>query len=703
MTSEPRRPHPGTRSPPATPRPRRTVALGLTPTMSGFLLTFIWASLPVSLQIGAAGFRDLGLGSGLATTMSWLIAFGALALVPLTLVLARYRPGAVRGLVTGLSLVLTGSLLISSITRPLEFLLFAAAELWLLSAIYGWFVSAESQEPTPARAFQDAVAHTRGAVMGAAGVWLVALLLGSETLDVRVALFAAPTVAALVTILEREASLGARVTAAGAALLGLLPFFVDAQATLLAAPALVTLVILSQRRRAEALRLGDLGDGVGLEVLLLDPAKSIVAAFLVGGLVGGGLLALPIASATGEALPFVDALFTSFSAICVTGLVVVDTPLAFSDFGHVVILSLIQIGGLGIMTFSTAAIVLLGQRLSLRHEAAAATVLNATDRRRIGGILRTVVVVTLSLELVGAGLLTLLFTAGGEELGPALWRATFTAISAFCNAGFSLQSDSLMAYQDHAGVLAVCGTLIFLGATGPLVVANLVTFARGGRLTWHSKLVLVTSVGLTAFAFVFILSVEWTQTLDGLGIGDRISNALFHAVSLRTAGFNAIETAAVHPATYLLTLPLMIIGGNPGSTAGGIKTTTFAVLVLLVRSAFRNEERVTAFGFEIDPAAIRKAAAVSFLGLGGVAALATGLTLTQDMSLELALFEASSAMGTCGLSVGGTAALDEVGKFMVMATIFAGRVGPLTLLVFLSSRAMARGTMRLPKTDVEIG
>jgi len=387
----------------------------------------------------------------------------------------------------------------------------------------------------------------------------------------------------------------------------------------------------------------------------------------------------------------------------VTGLGVVDTPTTFSAFGELVLVLLIQAGGLGIMTFSTAAVVLAGERLSMRHESAAASLLKAEDHSKIADLLRLTFKVTVVVEGVGILLLTGLFMLHGDGAATAAWRGLFTAISAFCNAGFALQSDSLIGYQGSPGVLGVVGLLIILGGTGPLVVAALVARARARtRLDLHARLVVATSLALLLAGFLLMAAAEWNHTLKGMSFTDKVMNALFLSVTPRTAGFNSIDYAAVTPATFTLTLLLMFVGGSPGSTAGGIKTTTLAVLVLLVRQAFRGDARVNAFGYSLKVEALREAVAVTVLSVVTVLGLLLSLNLTQAMPFDMALFESISAVGTVGLSVGGTARLDEVGKVLVTLGMLAGRVGPLTLLLVVANRRSRRLDWQ-PEARVDVG
>lgn len=688
--------------------------VGLPPVATGVVLTLAWALLPL-LEVWVApvlaGWLDALRGAGgaggvnavassenaaIALTAARIGAGVLIAVGPLTMAVAARWPGVARagvGVVIGLA---TGIIAATALDAPIRFLLAAATGMVGLAAVLGWFRVPPELADLHRRPASYA---TVGAVSGvfATGALVLAVDL-TGAWSGRAALAGAAASAA-VWLLLRAAGGARRVRAlAGVALgLSLLPLVPVADAALLALPALALLPVAAfAARRLVTLR------GRAPAGLPAPPAAALVAGtFLLGGFIGAVFLALPAASATATPLRFIDALFTSFSAICVTGLVVVDTPTALSGFGQTIVLLLIQLGGLGIMTFSTAAILLLGHRMSLSHETTVAHLVETSDRGRLGDQVRLIFRVTALCEGIGALLLTGLFVLGGDGLGTALWRGVFTSISAFCNAGFALQTDSLIGYAAAPGVLAVTGALIVLGGLGPILIALIVAGRRPVAI--GPRLALVTTGLLLAIGFVGFAAFEWDRTLASLSTGDKLMNALFQSITLRTAGFNSVDLAATHPATYTVMVLLMYIGGCPGSTAGGVKTTTIAVLVLLVRAAFRDVAHVEVYGHQIDPRAIRKATAVTFIGSTCAVLVLLSLVATQPMTLHVALFEAISALGTVGLSIGGTALLDEVGKLLITLAMFAGRVGPLTLLLVLAGRREARPDVRHPLSDVAVG
>jgi trk system potassium uptake protein len=438
-----------------------------------------------------------------------------------------------------------------------------------------------------------------------------------------------------------------------------------------------------------------------VDVVASHPARLLAVTFLVLCATGAVLLRLPVASAADHAIAGVDAVFTATSAVCVTGLIVLDTPNDFSFVGQLVIMVLIQLGGLGIMSFSTAAIAALGRRLSLRHEAAMAELLSG-DRSDMFGAIRRLLGVTFVSEGLGAIALWGLFRAQGDPVGVALWRGVFTSISAFCNAGFALQSDSLMPYAESPAIINVVAALILLGGLSPAVVVALPNLLRGRDLPLQVRMVLITSAGLLALGFVLLIGLEWSHSFGSLPWAHRVDAAWFQSVTLRTAGFNSVDFAALQPATLWVMLAFMFVGGSPGGTAGGVKTTTLAVLLLAVRGAWRGQWEATAFGRKLSKQTFYEAATIVTVAAIFVFAGVTAIAVTQAIPLEQTLFEVVSALGTVGLSVGATGMLDDVGKLIVVVCMFIGRIGPLTLFMFLRER-QAQVTWKLPETEVDVG
>lgn len=440
------------------------------------------------------------------------------------------------------------------------------------------------------------------------------------------------------------------------------------------------------------------------EPLLGHPERLFVGTFAALCAFGAILLALPQSASSGQGIGFSDAAFTATSAVCVTGLAVLDTPVDFSAFGQLVILVLIQVGGLGIMTFSTVALWALGRRMSLRHEGAVARLLSPQDHGRVFATATRVLQLTAVVEGLGAAVLSAGFMLEGDAPGRAIWRGLFTSISAFCNAGFALQSDSLVGYQQSPLVLHVVSALIVLGGLSPLALAALLALVRRSVVPMSAQagLGLVTTALLLFVGFGLILAFEWDASLRGLALPDKLHNAWFQSVTLRTAGFNSVDLTLVTPATYMLMLFWMFVGGSPGGTAGGVKTTTIAVLVLSVVGAIRGQWTLETFGKRVPSRTLARAISVVVIAAttGMLALLA--MLLTQNMPTKLAVFEVVSALGTAGLSIGGTAALDGIGKAIIIICMFVGRVGGLTLLLFMSTR-QAQPSIGRPEEEIDVG
>ena len=418
------------------------------------------------------------------------------------------------------------------------------------------------------------------------------------------------------------------------------------------------------------------------EPLLNHPARVLISTFLGLCLLGTLLLQLPWASTKGT-IPLVDAAFTSVSAVCVTGLTVLDTPRDFTLLGQAFLLLLIQCGGFGIMTISTVGLHALGKRLSLRQERLLTTLTDSSHSDLVAS-LALIVRFTLLVELAGAALLAGGFLAAGDALPRALWQGLFTAVSAFCNAGFALHSTNLVPFQTSPLVLHTVATLIILGGLAPATCLILPDWLRGRAIPLAPRIALMTTAALLVTGTVAFLVFEWDNSLAGLSLVDKLHNAWFQSVTLRTAGFNSVDLATVLGPTYLLMHVWMFIGGSPGGTAGGVKTTTIAVLALTFWTNITGHAEVIVQNRRIPQATINRA--VTLVGAGVLiwAAAALALQITQPLPARALLFETTSALGTVGLSLGITPSLDGIGKIIIMLTMFIGRVGPLTLFTLLS-------------------
>lgn len=426
-----------------------------------------------------------------------------------------------------------------------------------------------------------------------------------------------------------------------------------------------------------------------------SPARMSIAGFLVLILTGTGLLMLP-AAATGRRIGFIDALFTATSAGCVTGLSVMDTGGSLTLFGQGVLLGLIQLGGLGIMTVSILFILSAGRKPGIGGRVVIQDTFTHSGTRNPAAILKDVVGFTLLCEGIGAILLFLRFYPG-NNIAEALRLSLFHAVSAFCNAGFSLFSNNLMDFQGDWLVNLSISFLVIAGGIGFLVLSELkvrppMGKRRWSRLSLHSRLVIVTTILLLLAGFLSILFMEWNNTLKGLPPADRFLGAFFLSVSARTAGFNTLPMGNMANETLFVVIVLMFIGAGPGSCAGGIKSTTFATLVLWGVSGFRGQSRPQVFKRSIPPASIEKAVSVAMVGVlvvsvGTMALLMSEIgevphVMSRGKFLEL-FFEVVSAFGTAGLSMGITETLSTVGKLTLTAIMFLGRLGPLVVAMAL--------------------
>lgn len=424
----------------------------------------------------------------------------------------------------------------------------------------------------------------------------------------------------------------------------------------------------------------------------LSPAQFFTISVVALIALGTALLALP-AAAGRERLSLVDAAFTSTSAVCVTGLIVVDTPRELSLFGQIVVLALIQLGGLGYMTLTTVVAVAMGRRLTVQERLALHEALNTETLEGLGRFALAVLKLTLVFELTGAALLALWWW---HDLGPgrAAYFGLFHAVSAFNNAGFALFSDNLAGFRgDWLVNLVVCG-LIVCGGLGFVVLREL-RHARGlrfDRLSAHTRLVLVLTAVLIVGAAVTLFFLEGRNgaTLAGLPLHERLLASIFQAVSPRTAGFNTIDIGAMAPASLFLLIILMFIGASPGGTGGGVKTTTFGITVAALWAIVRGRDEATIFHRRIPRDGVTRAffiSLIAFLALNTIAGL---LLVIEGRQLLPTLFETTSAFGTVGLSMGEGGPLSLAGHFsasgklLLMAMMLAGRVGPLTLAVALA-------------------
>ncbi len=447
--------------------------------------------------------------------------------------------------------------------------------------------------------------------------------------------------------------------------------------------------------------------------------RLIPAFFITVIIIGSLLLWAPWSHRAGQSVHLLDAFFLATSATCVTGLSPVNIAEVFNTFGHGVILLLIQVGGLGIFTASISLVLLSGQKLSLSDEQTIRATLGRLQKVRPLDVFLYGCIFVFVLELAGAVALFYRINEAFPEqsIARTAWQAVFHSVSAFCNAGVSTLPAGLVAWRSHPDLLGIINVLVILGGIGLMALINLRFFyfwrrdpRRRGTLTLQTKLSLATAGLLLLLGTLFVLVTEHDHTFNNVSGADRLSWAFFHSTMTRTAGYNVVDIGAMNPPTLLGTLGLMFIGGAPGSMAGGIKTITFAVLVLTAWSALRRRENIQVFGRRITP---QLAGVAVMLTLLAFAVLTTGVGLlmltergqassqTSQHWLGL-MFEATSAFSTAGLSTGVTPLLTPLGKVVILLLMFIGRVAPLTLSIYLA-RPPRPWHLRVPSEAVGLG
>lgn len=440
----------------------------------------------------------------------------------------------------------------------------------------------------------------------------------------------------------------------------------------------------------------------------INALQVIAGGFAAVILLGSILLSLPCAAQSGESIGYLDGLFTSTSAVCVTGLVVRDTGTTFSLFGQLVLLGLIQVGGLGFLTFTTMILRMMGRQVSLRERMLIRESMNEDGTAGMEQLIRWVAVSAFSVELIGAVLLSFRFIPM-FGVGKGMYYSIFHAISAFCNAGFDLFGNysSLTGFRGDVLVNFTAMLMIVVGGLGFGVLRDLRRRLKGGYLRLHTRLVLSAYFALLAAGFVFTLVFEWNNpaTLGALPFGEKLLAALFHSVTLRTAGFNTIDLAALRPASKLFGSLLMITGAAPASTGGGVKVTTVAVILLGIRMTLRGDHAVSVFKRSISPELIRRAIAIASIAVGIWLVDVIAISAMQpELPLADVLFECASAVGTVGVSAFGSASLNAVSRLLIILTMYIGRIGPLTAALVLAKRQdKIKARINYPEGNIMIG
>ncbi|MBO8129457.1 MAG: Trk family potassium uptake protein [Peptococcaceae bacterium] len=437
-------------------------------------------------------------------------------------------------------------------------------------------------------------------------------------------------------------------------------------------------------------------------VSTVSPPRILVVGFAVLIAVGTILLSLPVATSSGDGAGILTALFTSTSAVCVTGLVVVDTGTFWSPFGQFIILLLIQIGGLGFMTMATLFAILLGKKIGLRERMVITEALNQVNPAGIVRLVRNVLIFAFTIEALAALILTGFWF---QELGwRSLWFGVFHAVSAFNNAGFDLVGDfrSLSPYVNSPVVNAAIFIPVVLGGLGFAVVTDVYQKRRWSRFALHTRLVLVITLMLLLAGAAIILMLEYNHVLKQLDWGSKIMAALFQAAMPRTAGFSTINMSELEITTQFIITLLMFVGAAPGSTGGGIKITTLAVLVLAAYALSRGREDAEIFRRRIPKDQIYRALTIALIGIVLVILVTLALLISEGQDFLVTLFEAVSAFSVVGLSLGLTTQLSPVGQVLIIITMFIGRLGPLTV-AFALGKTKKRTGIRHPEEKILVG
>ena len=443
-----------------------------------------------------------------------------------------------------------------------------------------------------------------------------------------------------------------------------------------------------------------------------EPTQIMVIGYAVIILIGAFLLSMPISTQNRESIGFLDALFTSTSAVCVTGLVAVDTATYWSFFGQLIIITLIQIGGLGFMTMTTLVALIIKKRINLRERLLIQESLNQVDLSGLVKLTRYILLTTILIEGTGALLLSTVFIPQFGFL-KGVWYSIFHAISAFCNAGFDLMGavsgpfSSLTYYVNNFTITITISLLIILGGIGFPVILDVIRNKKLSKLNLHSKIVIFSSIALISIGMIIILILEYNnpKTLGPLEFGGKLLASLFQSVTLRTAGFNTVDLSLMKESSLFVMIILMFIGASPASTGGGVKTTTVATLILAVKAFILEKQDIEVCQRRISESTVKKSLGIFLIGVI-VVAIGTVIICITDPGFNLldVQFEVVSAIATVGLSIGGSPNLSILGKIFIMLFMFMGRVGSLTIFMALASRGTKKNApIRYPEGKIIVG
>jgi trk system potassium uptake protein TrkH len=438
----------------------------------------------------------------------------------------------------------------------------------------------------------------------------------------------------------------------------------------------------------------------------LTPVRILAIGFAVVIFIGTILLSLPISSIDRRPTSFIDSLFTATSAVCVTGLAVLDTGTHWSYFGKTVVLLLIEIGGLGFMSFATLIALILGKKITLRERLIMQEAMNSFNLQGLVKMVRYILIFTFSVQLIGAMILSTQFIPI-YGLGKGTYYGVFHSVSAFCNAGFDLIGNfgSLTSFAENPVIILTIAALIIIGGLGFAVWADIYSFRGVKKLSLHTKLVIVTTASLLIIGWVLMMVFELNNpaTLGPMSLKGKVINSLFASVTPRTAGFNSISTSDMTTPGRFLTIILMFIGGSSGSTAGGIKTTTLSIIILTVIAIIKGKDDTEVFEKRISNDIVRRSFVITSLASILVITVSMLLSISETgASFEYIFYEATSAFGTVGLSLGLTTKLSFIGKIILSFTMYCGRLGPLTLALALA-KIKVNSKIRYPEDKVLVG
>lgn len=444
----------------------------------------------------------------------------------------------------------------------------------------------------------------------------------------------------------------------------------------------------------------------------IAPTKLLVLSFAVLILIGAVLLSMPFSSRSGEWTPFINALFTATSASCITGLVVYDTYTYWSTAGQVIILALIQVGALGIITLATFFSILLRKKVGIKGRILAQESINFFSYFDVLKIIKKIVAVTLIFELIGALLLSSSFVSKFGAIG--FYMGIFNSISAFCNAGFDITSAavngeylSMTPFNNDPVIIYTLSVLIIIGGLGFSVWRDLYEYKRNKQLMFHTKLVLVITAFLLVSGALFFFANEYSnpKTMGAMSLFEKINASIFQSTAARTAGYNSINLSDMKEMSKVFTVFLMFVGAAPGSTGGGIKLTTFGVLIMAILSQVRGSGSIILFKNRINQQTVNKALSIAGLSMILVTVIATVIvTLQSNFSFLDILYETVSAFGTVGLSLGATPLLNNISKVLIILTMFLGRVGPVSFAIALTLKQSRRTTdMVYPEAKILVG